>query len=229
MRLAKRLQAIEQSRGVSDGKYSLGFKIRVHPAELEVPLTWRKPRIIFVNSMSDMFHRSVPTDFIEAVFDVMERASWHLFQVLTKRSGLLKQYSSRLRWPGNVWMGVTVESAPFKYRLDRLRNTRAAVKFASLEPLLGPIGHLDLDGIDWVIVGGESGPGARAMQADWARDVRDQCLAARVPFFFKQWGGVRKKKSGRILDGRVWEQYPKAIGDHAVDSTGRPPRIGQAA
>jgi protein gp37 len=212
-RMSNRLQAMEQARGISDGKYSCGFELREHPEALRLPLTWRQPRLVFVNSMSDMFHRSVSMAFIEAVFGVMETATWHVFQVLTKRSGLLRQYSPRLRWPENVWMGVTVESEKYKKRLDGLRSTQASVKFVSIEPLLGPMGQLNLDGIDWVIVGGESGPGARVMQADWVREVRDQCIAADVPFFFKQWGGVHKKKNGRVLDDRTWEQYPTIMGD----------------
>ncbi|MHC4704289.1 MAG: DUF5131 family protein, partial [Planctomycetota bacterium] len=163
---------------------------------------------IFVNSMSDLFHRGVPLEFISRVFDVMSYASQHRFQVLTKRSGRMLQLSPNLSWPQNVWMGVTVEKADCAFRIDHLRQTPAAMKFVSFEPLLGPVPNMDLEGIDWVIVGGESGPGARPMQAEWATDIRDQCLAAGVPFFFKQWGGTNKKKNGRTLDGRIWNQTP---------------------
>jgi protein gp37 len=158
--------------------------------------------------MSDLFHRGVPLEFISRVFDVMSYASQHRFQVLTKRSGRMLQLSPNLSWPQNVWMGVTVEKADCAFRIDHLRQTPAAMKFVSFEPLLGPVPNMDLEGIDWVIVGGESGPGARPMQAEWATDIRDQCLAAGVPFFFKQWGGTNKKKNGRTLDGRIWNQTP---------------------
>ncbi len=210
MRMTCRLQAMEIARGVENGKYSAGFRLRQHPDELARPLTWRKPQMIFVNSMSDMFHRSVSLDFILEVFQVMDAAHWHVYQILTKRSGILRQYSSRLNWTDNIWMGVTVESSMYKDRIEDLKHTGAKVKFLSLEPLLEPLGSLDLSGIDWVILGGESGPGARAMNPEWVRDVRDQCLIAKVPFFFKQWGGVQKKKQGRILDGRVWSEYPRS-------------------
>jgi protein gp37 len=202
-RFALRLQA------AGSRNYANGFQVTLHPHVLKMPLRWRQPRTIFVNSMGDLFHRGVDSDFICKVFAVMVEASHHRFQVLTKRSRRLLQLSAELPWPQNVWMGVTVENAECAFRIDHLRQTPAAIKFISFEPLLGPVPNVDLEGIDWVIVGGESGPGARPMQAEWATDVRDQCLAAGVPFFFKQWGGVNKKKTGRTLDGRTWNQIPQ--------------------
>jgi len=190
--------------------------VRTLPDRLEQPLHWRKKRRIFVNSLSDLFHKDVPDDFIAQVFATMEKASWHQFQVLTKRSSRLRALSAALPWPKNVWMGVSVENDQYAFRIDDLRATGAKVKFLSLEPLLGPLPDLDLTSIDWVIVGGESGPGARQMKAEWARDIRDQCVKAGVPFFFKQWGvydehgkRVGKKKAGRLLDGRLWEEMPE--------------------
>jgi protein gp37 len=165
--------------------------------------------MIFVNSMSDLFHKDVPLDYIKRVFDVMRRADWHTFQVLTKRSDRLAELSPVIDWPANVWMGVSVESAKYHFRIDHLRSTGALTKFLSLEPLLGPLPNLSLSGIDWVIVGGESGPGARSMQKAWVRDLRAQCRRAKVAFFFKQWGGVNKKKTGRELDGRTWDEMPR--------------------
>jgi protein gp37 len=176
---------------------------------LSLPLKWRQPRIVFVNSMSDMFHEEVPLDFIRRMFDVMRRASHHTFQALTKRSKRLVELAPKLDWPANVWMGVTVEHADYVGRIDDLRQTGARVKFLSLEPLLGPMPALDLSGIDWVIVGGESGPRARPMDPEWARDLREQCRRGGVPFFFKQWGGTNKKKAGRVLDGRTWDEMPE--------------------
>jgi protein gp37 len=204
--MALRLQAMGQPN------YRRGFKVALHPRMLRLPLTWKKPQMVFVNSMSDLFHEEVPLDFIHKVFDVMHQARWHCYQILTKRSGRLVQLDPVLPWGANIWMGVTVENAECTFRIAHLRTTRAAVKFLSLEPLLGPIPHLDLDGIDWVVVGGESGPGARPMDPEWARQVRDRCREAGVPFFFKQWGGVDKKKTGRVLDGRTWDQMPKPTG-----------------
>jgi len=201
-RMALRLKA------AGSPNYANGFRLTLHPHALEIPLRWRQPRTIFVNSMSDLFHKDVPFEFISRIFDVMHRAPRHRFQILTKRSDRLLKLSTRLMWPQNVWMGVTVENADYISRMDDLRQTGAAVKFVSFEPLLGPIPNIDLDGIDWVIVGGESGPKARPMKPQWAADIRDQCLAAGVPFFFKQWGGVNKKKAGRILDGAMWDQMP---------------------
>lgn len=189
--------------------YRRGFKVTLQPQMLDRPLHWRKPQRIFVNSMSDLFHVDVPKDYVRKVFDVMVAAGWHDFQVLTKRSGRLLKLSDDLPWPDNVWMGVSVENADYVRRIDHLRRTGARIKFLSLEPLLGPLPDLELDGIDWVIVGGESGPGARPMDAGWVRDIRNQCLDAGVPFFFKQWGGVFKKHHGRKLDERTWDQYPE--------------------
>jgi len=202
-RMARRLKAMGQPN------YRNGFRVTVHEHALELPLSWKKPQVIFVNSMSDLFHEDVPVDFILRVFEVIQRSDWHLFQVLTKRSGRLAELAPLLPWPGNVWMGVTVESAEHVNRVDDLRPVPASVRFLSLEPLLGPVPGLDLDGIDWVIVGGESGPGARPMAETWALDIREQCRRAGVPFFFKQWGGKNKKKAGRVLDGQTWDQMPE--------------------
>ena len=201
-RLARRLKATGMV------KYRNGFAVTTHPDTLEIPLRWRKPRTIFVNSMSDLFHSQIPDRFIRDVFAVMEQAHWHRYQVLTKRPERVAALNPLLPWPAQIWLGVSVESARYTHRIDLLRQTGAAVKFLSLEPLLAPLPALNLDGIDWVIVGGESGPGARPMQADWARDIRDQCAAAGVPFHFKQWGGVFKKRNGRELDGETWDEMP---------------------
>lgn len=205
-RMALRLQAMGQQNYVD------GFKLSLHEHMLERPLQWKKPQVIFVNSMSDLFHDDVPFSFIQKVFRVMRQANWHQFQVLTKRAQRLENLSSQIDWPDNVWMGVSVENQDYTFRIDHLRNTGAKTKFLSLEPLLGPLNDLDLWNIDWVIVGGESGPGARPMQQSWVTDIRDQCLAANVPFFFKQWGGVRKKQNGRSLEGRTWNQMPAFAG-----------------
>ena len=202
-RLAKRLQAM------GNANYAQGFRVALHEHMLGLPLRWRQPRVVFVNSMSDLFHDDVPFSFIERVFAVMQRASHHVFQVLTKRAERLAQLAPRLDWPPNVWMGVTLEHPDYLARVEHLRATPANVKFLSIEPLLGPMPQLDLSGIDWVIVGGESGPNARPMQPDWARDVRDRCLRSGVPFFFKQWGGRNKKKAGRLLEGRTWDEMPE--------------------
>lgn len=204
-RMAKRLQAMGQPNYVN------GFHLSLHEHALEIPLRWKKPQMIFVNSMSDMFHEDVPFDFIERVFEVMRRASWHTFQVLTKRSSRLLELSPTLDWPTNVWMGVSVENAQYTHRIDHLRATAAHTKFLSLEPLLGALPDLNLRNIDWVIVGGESGPGARPVKESWVLDIRDQCLTTGVPFFFKQWGGVRKKRNGRLLQGRTWNELPATL------------------
>jgi protein gp37 len=201
-RMALRLKAMGQKN------YANGFDLSLHEHALDIPLKWKKPQVIFVNSMSDLFHKDVPFDFILRVFEVMQQASWHRFQVLTKRSDRLLELSTRLPWPSHVWMGVSVENADYTFRIEHLRQTSAQIKFLSLEPLLGPISNLNLRGIDWVIVGGESGPGARAMSESWVVSIRDQCLSAKVPFFFKQWGGVNKKRAGRTLCGQTWEQMP---------------------
>jgi len=204
-RMAKRLQAMGQPN------YANGFKLTMQPRMLELPLTWKTPQMIFVNSMSDLFHKDVTTDYIFKVFEVMGQAKQHVFQVLTKRSNRLMRLSPQLTWTPNIWMGVSVESAAYTFRIDHLRETGAHVKFLSLEPLLGPLPGMNLQEIDWAIVGGESGPGARAMQSEWVVDIRDQCLAAGVPFFFKQWGGTRKKTTGRLLEGRTWDQMPAGM------------------
>jgi protein gp37 len=205
-RMALRLQRMGQQN------YVHGFEVALHPHALELPLTWKKPQRIFVNSMSDLFHEEVPLEFIQNVFQVMRRAHWHTYQILTKRSGRLLELDMQLDWPPHVWMGVTVESADYTHRIDHLRRTRAAVRFLSVEPLLGPIPRLDLGGIHWVVVGGESGPGARPMSPEWVTSVREQCRKASVPFFFKQWGGVNKKKAGRSLEGRTWDEMPEVVG-----------------
>jgi protein gp37 len=202
-RMAVRLQAMGQAR------YRNGFRLTLHPEALELPLRWRQPQMVFVNSMSDLFHRGVPEEFIARVFAVMQQASHHTFQVLTKRAERLASLAPRLPWPPNVWAGVTVEDADYVGRIDLLKQVPAAVRFVSLEPLLGPVAKLPLSGIHWVIVGGESGPGARPMRAEWAHAVRDQCVAVRVPFFFKQWGGTRRTAAGRLLDSRLWDEYPE--------------------
>jgi protein gp37 len=189
--------------------YLNGFEPAIHPHALELPLSWKKPQTIFVNSMSDLFLDEVPTEVIMKVFDVMRRATWHTFQVLTKRSDRLARISRKLPWAQNIWMGVSIENADYAFRADHLRMTGASVKFLSMEPLLGPAPDLNLDDIDWVIVGGESGPGARQMEEEWVVGIKEMCLQANVPFFFKQWGGVQKKKAGRELQGRVWEQMPR--------------------
>jgi protein gp37 len=202
--MARRLQAMGQPN------YREGFSVALHPAALDAPLFWTRPQLIFVNSMSDLFHEDVPFDFIHKVFAVMSRARQHSFQVLTKRSERLETLAKKLPWPSNVWIGVSVESADYAYRIGHLRHVPARTRFISFEPLLADAGKLDLTGIHWAIVGGESGPGARPMQPEWALSIRDQCQEQSVPFFFKQWGGVQKKKAGRLLDGRVWDEYPAA-------------------
>jgi len=202
-RMAKRLQAMGQPN------YANGFAVTTHDHVVEYPLEWRKPQTIFVNSMSDLFHEDVPVTFIRRVFDVMRRAHWHRFQILTKRAGRLEELANSLPWAANVWMGVTVETRDYVSRIESLRHTPAAVKFLSLEPLLGSLRRLELNGIDWVIVGGESGPGSRPMEESWVLDIRDQCTTQGVPFFFKQWGGTNKKKAGRTLQGMTWDQMPE--------------------
>ena len=197
---------------MGQGNYRNGFRLTLQPQMLDIPLSWRKPQTIFVNSMSDLFHDSVPISYVQSVFDVMRRAHWHRFQVLTKRARRLAELAPKLPWPPNVWMGVSVESTEYAWRVEHLRTAPAAVRFLSLEPLLGPLPSLRLSGIHWVIVGGESGPKARPMNPDWATGIRDQCEKARVPFFFKQWGGPNKKRTGRLLDGRTWDAMPIALG-----------------
>lgn len=202
-RMSKRLKAM----GVD--KYKNGFSVAVHESSLEEPLKWKKPRLVFVNSMSDLFHQAVPVDFIKNVFEIMNQVPQHTFQILTKRPSRVVALDSELEWASNIWLGTSIESEMWLKRLLQLRETGAQTRFLSLEPLLGPLPTLDLTDIDWVIVGGESGPGARPMQADWVRDIRDNCVTRKVPFFFKQWGGVFKKRTGRILDNKVWNQMPE--------------------
>lgn len=192
-------------------KYANEFDFTLHEDVLEEPLRWRKPRYVFVNSMSDLFHEEMPVDFLLRVFDVMREASQHRFQVLTKRADRLVELSPLIDWPSNVWMGVSVESQTYEFRIDRLRQSAACIKFLSLEPLIGPLPNLNLTDIDWVIVGGESGHKPRRIDPDWVRGIRDQCLNASVPFFFKQWGGKNKKKNGRELDGRTWDEMPEDL------------------
>jgi len=201
--MAERLQAMGQANYVN------GFQLTLQPHMLELPLKWKKPQKIFVNSMSDLFHEDVPIEYIQKVFNVMNQANWHRFQVLTKRAESLEAMNPLLNWTSNIWMGVSVENDEHRPRIDHLRRTGAHIKFLSLEPLLGPLLNLDMTGIDWVIVGGESGPKARLMHPAWVIDLRDQCRRAKVPFFFKQWGGKNKKLAGRVLDKRVWNEMPR--------------------
>jgi len=204
-RMAMRLRAM------GCAKYANGFQVTLHEDALDLPLSWKTPQTVFVNSMSDLFHEAVPQWFIQRVFETMHEADWHRFQVLTKRSAKLAELDPALDWPENVWMGVTVEHADYAFRIDHLRRTDAHVKFLSCEPLLGPLSDLNLEGIQWVIVGGESGPGARPMSEKWVLDIKEQCDAQTVPFFFKQWGGVNKKRAGRALLGRTWDALPEHI------------------
>lgn len=210
--LAKRLKAMGVAKYQRDGDERTsgpGFALTVHPSTLTAPLRWRTPRLVFVNSMSDLFHEQVPTSFIEQVFDVVGQAHWHRFQILTKRSKRLARLASRLKWHRNIWIGTSIETARYCYRVEHLRSVEnAAVRFLSLEPLLGYLGELDLTGIDWVIVGGESGPKHRPIDPAWVRSIRDQCQGQNVPFFFKQWGGVRPKTGGRLLDDVEWNEMP---------------------
>ena len=203
----------ERFRGVPGHPYEQGFDLKLWPKRLELPLNWRKPKRIFVNSMSDLFHKDLPAEFIFAVFDTMNRAHWHTFKILTKRPEIMLKLNERLDWGPNIWMGTSVENTDYTHRIDILRQSNARIKFLSLEPLLGPLHNLDLTGIDWVIVGGESGRRARPVESDWVRDLRDQCNEKGVLFFFKQWGGKNKKKTGRTLDGRTWEEIPEAASD----------------
>jgi protein gp37 len=201
----------ERFRGVRGHPFEQGFDLRLISAKVAEPLSWRKPQRIFVNSMSDLFHDQVPLEYIQGVFDVMNRADWHQYQVLTKRAERLEELSEKLAWAPHIWMGVSVENKDYLWRIDHLRRTKAHIKFLSIEPLLGPLGSINLRGIDWVIVGGESGPGARPMTADWVNDIKDQCVRAGVAFFFKQWGGVQKKRHGRELEGRTWDGMPELV------------------
>ena len=203
----------ERFRGVLGHPFENGFDLQLRPERLEQPLQWRRPKMIFVNSMSDLFHKEIPFAFIDRVFDTMEGATWHSFQVLTKRSSRLRDYVNKRYGdrpaPSHIWLGTSIEDGTKKSRVRHIQAANAAVRFLSVEPLIGPIGVLNLTGIHWVIVGGESGPRARPMRIEWAREVRDQCRAAKVPFFFKQWGGKSPKAGGRLLEGREWNQVPK--------------------
>jgi protein gp37 len=224
----------ERFRGVPGHPFEQGFDLRLVPGKLEDPLRWRTPRRIFVNSMSDLFHEGVPVEYVAAVGRVMERASWHTFQVLTKRHERMRELlSEELSWMGDlphVWFGVSVENRRHGLpRLTTLRKTPASVRFVSIEPLLEDLGRLDLAGIDWVIVGGESGPGARPMREEWVISIRDQCRSARVPFFFKQWGGTRKDRTGRKLRGRTHDEYPRASRSTELACNGTSHGLGSAA
>lgn len=201
-RMALRLKAM------GNPNYTNGFSLSMHENALELPLRWKKPQTIFVNSMSDLFHEDVPDQFILRVFNVMQRADWHCFQILTKRSERLMDISPKLPWMSHIWMGVSVEDQEHAFRIDHLSRTEAKVKFLSLEPLLGPISNLSLKAINWVIAGGESGPRSRLLKESWIVDIRNQCQETKVPFFFKQWGGINKKKAGRELEGRTWDEMP---------------------
>lgn len=201
-RMAKRLQLM----GIE--KYKNGFELAIHPDVLDEPYSWRNHRTVFVNSMSDLFHESMPLDFIKKVFKVMNENPRHTFQVLTKRAEILVKYSDQLKWSKNIWMGVTVENQEHTERIEFLRGIKANVKFISIEPLIGEINEINLSNIDWVIVGGESGPNARPMLKEWVLNLKNQCINQDVPFFFKQWGGINKKKSGRLLNGQTWNEMP---------------------
>lgn len=214
MRMAARLQFMGQVKykgttRKSGGRPKWTGKINLDYKSLEIPKKWKKGRLIFVNSMADLFHDDISSDFISKVFSVMNSTPQHTFQVLTKRAERLEELAKGLNWTPNIWMGVSVESAEYKWRINHLLRSGAAIKFLSLEPLLAPLSNLKLKGIDWAIVGGESGPGARPMQADWVRSIRNQCIRNDVAFHFKQWGGTNKKKNGRTLDGRTWDELPK--------------------
>ena len=205
----------ERFRGTAGHPYEPGFDLTLRPERLSQPLSWKRPRMIFVNSMSDLFHKDVPTDFIDDVFKTMEKADWHVFQVLTKRSPIMRdylrrRYGSRLA-PRHIWCGVSVEDNKATARIRHLQDAPITTRFLSIEPLLGPVGDIDVEGVSWVIVGGESGPKARPMKREWAIEVRDLCEREGVPFFFKQWGGVFKKKTGRTLDGRTWDEMPQPV------------------
>jgi protein gp37 len=208
----------ERFRGTPGHPFETGFDLTLRPERLEQPLAWRQPKMIFVNSMSDLFHKQVPQEFIGRVFDTMERAHWHTFQVLTKRSSLMRDFLKKRygqnRGPAHMWFGTSVEDGTKLTRVRHLRDAPAGVRFLSIEPLIGRIGPVDLTGIDWVIVGGESGPRARPMDPDWVREIRDQCKKARVAFFFKQWGGFRPKSGGRELDGREWSEFPRRTSEN---------------
>lgn len=206
-RMARRLKASGQKR------YRNGFRVTLQKDIVELPLRWKKPREIFVGSMTDLFHKDIPFDYLQTIFKTMEKAHWHIFQILTKRADRLAELYKRLPWPDNVWMGVTVESSKEIGRIKQLQKIPAAVRFLSMEPLLGSIPEFPYDGLDWVIVGGESGPKARPVENRWVVEIRNQCLKNNIPFFFKQWGGFNKKKNGRLLEGKYWDEYPISRGN----------------
>jgi protein gp37 len=209
----------ERFRGVAGHPYEQGFDLRLWPSRLDLPLRWRQPRMIFVNSMSDLFHESVPDEFIRQVFDTMLAANWHIFQVLTKRPRRMMKLAPTLPWPSNVWAGTSVELDRYTWRANHcLRQVPATVRFVSAEPLLEPLPSLEMDHLHWVITGGESGPGFRSCESDWVRDIRDRCQAAGVAFFHKQWGGRTAKAGGRVLDGRTWEEIPSWSAPAGADS-----------
>lgn len=203
-RMAKRLQRIGVER------YKNAFELTLHPDVLELPLSWRTPKVIFVNSMSDLFHEKVPLSFIQKTFSIMKEAHWHTFQILTKRSERLQLLAPMIEWPKNVWMGVSIESQRYVYRIDHLRTVPSAVRFLSIEPLISRINEMNLKNIDWLIVGGESGPRARKLEEEWVIHIKDICDKHKVPFFFKQWGGTKKSKNGRVLLGKTWDDMPIA-------------------
>ncbi len=213
-RLAFRLKEMGNPR------YKNGFRVTLHPDQLDLPLRWGKPKMIFVNSMSDLFHEAVPDEYIEMVFATMVKADWHIFQILTKRAERLAKLAPQLPWPSHVWQGVSVESQPYTKRVTALQKVPATVRFLSVEPLLGPIAKLPLDGVQWVIVGGESGPRHRPIKPEWVREIKKQCLTAEVPFFFKQWGGRTAKSGGRTLDGRTWDEMPAVEKDSSLSFVG---------
>lgn len=202
----------ERWRGVANHPYEQGFDLRLWPTRVQIPLTWKKKKTIFVNSMSDLFHEKIPLNFIQDVFQTMNKAYWHTFQILTKRPERMYALKKYLKWSDNIWQGVSIESQEFAWRAQYLKKIPAKIRFLSLEPLLGPV-QLNMNKIHWVIVGGESGARCRTIQASWVRDVRKQCKNYQVPFFFKQWGGVQKKKNGRELDGRIYNEMPISLED----------------
>ena len=225
MRMARRLEAMGQPKyagttRMSGGRPKWNGTVRVDEESLKLPTTWRTGRMIFVNSMSDLFHDAVPLEFVQRVFETMTATPQHTYQILTKRAERLEELASELDWPKNVWMGVSVENPDYLYRIDHLRRTEATTKFLSLEPLLGPLENMNLEGMDWIIAGGESGPGARPMDPSWVRSIRDQCVTAETAFHFKQWGGVNKKQVGRVLDGKTWDEFPKSRAEGMVVPAG---------
>lgn len=213
-RLAFRLKEMGNVR------YKNGFRVTLHPDQLDLPLRWGKAKMIFVNSMSDLFHEDIPDEYIKKVFATMVKADWHIFQILTKRAERLAKLAPQLPWPAHVWQGVSVENQTYTKRVIALQKVPATVRFLSVEPLLGPIANLPLDGVHWVIVGGESGPRHRPIKPEWVREIRKQCRTAQVPFFFKQWGGRTAKSGGRILDGRTWDQMPEPETNHDLSFVG---------